>query len=219
MMKTIGVLGTGDVGRTLATGLAAVGHGVMIGTRDPGKQSLLDWQRDEGSAVQIGTFDEAAAYGDVLVLAVGWPNVDAVIELAGVANFDGKTLLDATNPLRFETEGEPPVLEIGHTDSAGEVIQRRLPRARVVKAFNIIGSPHMVDPEFPDGLPDMFICGNADDAKQIAGGLIESLGWPPPIDLGGIENARYLESMAMVWIVHFFNTGFKGAHAFKLLRS
>ncbi len=217
-MKKIGVLGTGDVGRTLAAGLASVGHSVMIGTRDPGKQAILDWKSGDGSGVQIGTFAEAAAHGDVLVFAIGWSNVDAVIELAGESNFDGKALLDATNPLRFETEGQPPILDIGHTDSAGEVIQRRLPQAHVVKAFNTIGSPHMVNPDFPDGAPDMFICGNDDGAKTTIGDLIEDLGWKPPIDLGGIENARYLESMAMVWIVHFFNTGFVGTHAFALLR-
>ncbi|MEM6513972.1 MAG: NADPH-dependent F420 reductase [Pseudomonadota bacterium] len=217
-MSKIGVLGTGDVGRTLAAGLAAVGHDVMIGTRDPEKPDLADWQSGTASDVEIGTFEQAAAFGDVLVFAIGWSNVDAVIELAGEGNFDGKVLMDATNPLRFETPGEPPVLELGHTDSAGEVIQRRLPNARVVKAFNIIGSPYMVNPDFPDGSPDMFICGNDDDAKQTAGLLIESLGWPSPIDLGSIENARHLEAMAMVWIVHFFNTGFQGAHAFKLLR-
>ncbi|MDJ0917246.1 MAG: NADPH-dependent F420 reductase [Woeseiaceae bacterium] len=217
-MKKIGVLGTGDVGRTLAAGLAGVGHSVMIGTRDPSRDSILAWQRDDDNAVQIGTFGEAAAFGDILILAVGWPNVDAVIELAGDDRFDGKVLLDATNPLRFEKEGEPPVLDIGHTDSAGEVIQRRLPGARVVKAFNIVGSVHMVQPDFPGGEPDMFICGDDGQSKQAASELIESLGWPSPIDLGGIENSRYLESMAMVWIVHFFNAGFQGTHAFKLLR-
>ena len=76
----------------------------------------------------------------------------------------------------------------------------------------------MISPDFPDGKPDMFICGNDAAAKQTAGSLIKELGWPPVIDLGGIENARYLEPLAMVWIVHFFNTGFNGNHAFKLLR-
>ncbi|MEO1321088.1 MAG: NAD(P)-binding domain-containing protein [Pseudomonadota bacterium] len=217
-MIRIGVLGTGDVGRTLARGLAAIGHPVMIGTRDPGKQDLVDWQQDADGDVQLGTFSDAAGFGDLIVFAIGWSNVDAVIELAGVAHFADKVLLDATNPLRFETEGKPPVLEIGHSDSAGEYIQRQLPQAKVVKAFNIVGSPHMVNPEFPDGAPDMFICGESEDAKTTTATLIESLGWPPPIDLGGIDNARNLEAMAMVWIKHFFNTEFQGTHAFKLLR-
>ncbi|MEZ5519675.1 MAG: NAD(P)-binding domain-containing protein [Gammaproteobacteria bacterium] len=214
----IGVLGTGDVGRVLAAGLAGVGHEVMIGTRDPSQQKMTDWLSDAGKGVNAGSFAEAAAFGELLILAIGWSNVKNAIDLTGVENFAGKVLLDATNPLRFDAEGKPPVLDIGHTDSAGETVQRWLPDARVVKAFNIVGNPHMISPDFPDGKPDMFICGNDAAAKQTAGSLIKELGWPPVIDLGGIENARYLEPLAMVWIVHFFNTGFNGNHAFKLLR-
>jgi 8-hydroxy-5-deazaflavin:NADPH oxidoreductase len=214
----IGVLGTGDVGRRLAAGLAGRGHEVMIGSRDPGQQKIKERLKSELKGVDAGTFAEAAAFGELLILAIGWPNLEQVIQLANPVNFGGKVVLDATNPLRFDAEGQPPVLDIGHADSAGETVQRWLPDARVVKAFNIVGNPHMVDPDFPDGKPDMFICGNDAEAKQSAGELIEQLGWPPVIDLGGIENSRYLEAMAMVWIVHFFNQGFNGNHAFSLLR-
>ncbi|MCG6938476.1 MAG: NADPH-dependent F420 reductase [Gammaproteobacteria bacterium] len=214
----IGVLGTGDVGRVLAAGFATRGHEVMIGTRDPSQQKITDWLSQAGSGVSAGTFAEATAYGEVLVLAVGWANIENVIKLAGAENFRDKVVLDTTNPLRFAAEGQPPVLDIGHTDSAGERVQKWLPGARVVKAFNIVGNPHMVDPDFPEGKPDMFICGNDEAAKKMAGHLIEELGWPPVIDLGGIENSRYLEPMAMVWITHFFNQGFDGNHAFKLLK-
>jgi predicted dinucleotide-binding enzyme len=214
----IGVLGTGDVGRVLAAGLATVGHEVMIGTRDPKQQKMVDWLSDAGKGVTAGTFAEAAAFGELLILAIGWDHVRNAIDLAGVENFAGKVVLDATNPLCFDVEGQPPVLDIGHTDSAGESVQRWLADARVVKAFNIVGNPHMVNPVFPDGKPNMFICGDDAAAKQTAGALIEELGWPPVIDLGGIENSRYLEPLAMVWIAHFFNVGFNGNHAFKLLR-
>jgi predicted dinucleotide-binding enzyme len=214
----IGVLGTGDVGRVLAAGLASVGHEVMIGTRDPKQQKMVDWLSDAGKGVNVGTFAEAAAFGELLILAIGWAHARNAIDLAGVESFGGKVVLDATNPLRFDTEGQPPVLDIRHTDSAGETVQRWLPDARVVKAFNVVGNPHMVNPDFPDGKPDMYICGNDAAAKHAAGTLIEELGWPPVIDLGGIESSRYLEPLAMVWIVHFFNVGFNGNHAFKLLR-
>jgi predicted dinucleotide-binding enzyme len=190
----IGVLGTGDVGKVLAAGLTSRGHDVMIGTRDPSQQKLSEWVKQAGRGVEN------------------------VIQLASPDNFAGKVVIDTTNPLRFEAEGQLPVLAIGHTDSAGEVVQRLLPEANVVKAFNIVGNPHMVAPDFPDGKPDMFICGNDSDAKQKVGELIESLGWPPVIDLGGIESARYLEPLAMVWITHFFLNEFNGNHAFKLLR-
>jgi len=214
----IGVLGTGDVGHVLAAGLAGRGHDVMIGTRNPDAAKMTDWLAGQGKGVTAGTFAEASAFGELLILAIGWPHVQQAIEQAGPEHFSGKVVLDTTNPLRFEAEGQPPVLDIGHADSAGESVQRWLPGARVVKAFNIVGNPHMVDPVFPDGSPDMFICGNNAAAKQTAGKLIEELGWPPVIDLGGIENSRYLEPLAMVWIVHFFNNGFNGNHAFRLLR-
>jgi len=214
----IGVLGTGDVGRTLTAGLAGRGHEIKIGTRNPSQQNLTDWLANNGNNVKAGTFAEVAAFGELLVFAIGWPNIKNVIKLAGADNFSGKVVLDTTNPLRFESEGQPPVLDVGHDDSAGEYVQRLLPGAHVVKAFNIVGNPHMVDPVFPDGKPDMFICGNDDVAKKTAADLIEDLGWPAVIDLGGIENSRYLEPMAMVWITYFFNQGFNTDHAFKLLR-
>ena len=214
----IGVLGTGDVGRVLAAGFAGHGHEVMIGTRDPSHPKLADWLAGPGSGVTAGTFAETAAFAEAAVLAVGWSVVEDVIRLTGPESLRGKLVMDATNPLRFEAEGGPPVLALGLTDSAGECIQRRLPDAFVVKAFNTVGNAHMVAPDCPGGRPDIFICGNDTEAKRTAGHLIEGLGWPPVIDLGGIESSRYLEPMAMVWITHFFNQGLNGNHAFKLLR-
>jgi predicted dinucleotide-binding enzyme len=124
-------------------------------------------------------------------------------------------LFDATNPLDF-SRGVPPTLAVSGDDSGGERIQRWLPDARVVKAFNTVSNVQMVEPHLPGGPPDMFICGEDAEAKQIVTELANSLGWPV-IDLGGIANARYLESMAMVFIVHAFNTGNWNV-AFKLLR-
>jgi predicted dinucleotide-binding enzyme len=214
----IGILGTGDVGRVLGAGFVRHGHHVMIGTRDPSADKVQQLVSQTGHGVSAGTFADAAAFGEVVVLAIGWVNVENAIRLANPSNFAGKVVLDATNPLHFEAQGQPPVLAIGHTDSGGEQVQRWLPGARVVKAFNIVGNAHFVDPDFPDGKPDMFICGNDAGAKQVAEGLIQELGWPPVIDLGDITKARYLEPLAMVWITHLFNTGFNSNHGFKLLR-
>jgi hypothetical protein len=214
----IAVLGTGDVGRVLGAGLARKGHQVMIGTRDPASGRVSEWVQQTGHGVSAGTFADAAAFGEVAVLAVGWGQLQSVLELAQASNFAGKVVLDATNPLRSEVPGQPPALAIGHTDSAGELVQRLLPDARVVKAFNIVGNMHMVDPSFPEGQPDMFICGNDTGAKATADRLVRELGWPPTIDLGDITKSRYLEPMALVWIIHLFNNGFNGNHAFKLLR-
>jgi predicted dinucleotide-binding enzyme len=214
----IGVLGTGDVGKVLAAGFKAVGHEVMIGTRDPASGKLDDWLTQNEKGVQVGTFSQAAAFGEVIVFAIGWANAKTVIDLANPANFKGKVVLDTSNPLTFEQQDQPPVLVLGHTDSAGEQMQRWLPEARVVKCFNIVGSPHMVKPDFDGDKPDMFICSDDATAKATASELAQQLGWPPVIDLGDISKSRYLEPLAMVWITHFINNGFNGNHAFKLLR-
>jgi hypothetical protein len=123
-------------------------------------------------------------------------------------------LIDATNPLNFGPSG--PTLAIGHTDSAGEQVQRWLPRTHVVKAFNIVGNAHMFRPSFPDGQPDMFIAGNDAAAKATVEKILTEFGWGT-IDLGGIEASRYLEPLAMVWITYYFRTRTYN-HALKLLR-
>ncbi len=124
-------------------------------------------------------------------------------------------MIDATNPLDF-SKGVPPILTVGHTSSLGEQIQKWIPDAKVVKAFNSIGNAHMINPQFPGGPPDMFICGNDEDAKQKVTEILKNFGWSV-IDIGGIEGSRYLEPLAMVWIVYGFRTN-TWNHAFKLLR-
>jgi predicted dinucleotide-binding enzyme len=122
--------------------------------------------------------------------------------------------MDVTNPLDFSST--PPKLAIGHTDSAGETVQRLLPDARVVKAFNTVGNPLMLHPDFAGGRPTMFVCGNDDGAKDLVRDIAFSLGWET-LDVGGIEGSRLLEPLAMLWVVHYFRTK-NGNHAFKLLR-
>ena len=214
----LGILGSGDVGRTLAGGFAAAGHDVVIGTRDPNTDKASELAAILGPGIPVTTFADTAAFAEVAVTAIGGEHMQAALALAGAANFAGKVVIDTSNPLRFEAEGKPPMLTVGHTDSSGERVQRWLPHARVVKAFNIVGHPHMVQPDFNGDKPDMFICGNDAEAKRVVDGLLHDLGWPPAIDLGDIHNARYLEPLAMVWITHMFNNGFNGNHAFKLLR-
>lgn len=210
----IGILGTGDVGRALGSGFAAIGHQVKIGSRDPNNPKIKDWVGRAGAQTSGGTFEQAAAFGEVIVLATLWSGTENALRLAGANNLAGKVLIDATNPLDFSTL--PPTLTVGHTDSGGEQVQRCAPGARVVKAFNIVGSAHMFRPDFPGGPPDMFICGNDDGAKKIVATILNEFGWEVN-DLGGIERSRYLEPLAMVWIAHGFNTR-TWNHAFKLLK-
>jgi 8-hydroxy-5-deazaflavin:NADPH oxidoreductase len=211
----IGILGTGDVGRALGNGFIALGHEVKMGSRDAQNERALAWASTSGINASTGTFADAAQFADVVVLALLWAGAENAIKLAGPENFAGKVVIDAINPLLFEP-GKGPALAIGHTDSAGEQVQRWLPAAHVVKAFNIVGHAHMFKPDFPCGPPDMFICGNDGAAKQTVTEILEDFGWPT-IDIGGIEGSRLLEPMCVLWVGYAFRTG-SGNHAFKLLR-
>lgn len=211
----VGILGTGDVARALGLGFTARGHDVMIGTRDPGADKVRTLLTEIGPQARAGTFADAARFADVAVLATLWTGTENALRLAGAANLAGKVLIDATNPLDF-SQGMPPRLAVGHTDSAGEQVQRWVPQARVVKAFNIAGNAHMVDPQFPGGPPTMFICGNDGDAKQTVTDILTAFGWET-IDIGGIEGARLLEPLCILWVVHGLRAN-GWNHAFKLLR-
>jgi 8-hydroxy-5-deazaflavin:NADPH oxidoreductase len=193
----IGILGTGDVGTTLGTALLGLGHDVRLGGREASNPKAAAWVEQCGSGASAGTFAEAAAHGELLVMATFGVANPAVVELAGPDHFAGKVLLDATNPLDFP-QGLPS-LAFGHTDSAGERLQRSLPETRVVKVFNTLGHAHMVRPTFPGGPYDMLLAGEDKGAKAIASELVGQLGWKA-CDFGGIEGSRYLEALAVVWI-------------------
>ena len=210
----VGVLGTGDVGRVLGSGLLAQGHEVKLGARDARNEKLTQWVAQAGKGASGGSFAEAAKFGDVIVLATLWTGTENALKLAGVGSFADKVVIDATNPLNFGPAGA--TLALGHTDSGGEQVQRWLPKARVVKAFNTVGNAHMVKPSFPGGPPDMFICGNDADAKKTVTDLCAELGWPT-LDVGGIEGARLLEPMCILWVGYGMRTN-SWNHAFKLLR-
>ena len=220
----IGVLGSGDVGRRLGDGFIELGHAVKIGSRDPTKEEVVQWVNKHGrggaeeeAKASSGTFAEAASFGEMIVNATSWNGTSNVIRMADPKNFAGKIVIDLTNPLDF-SQGMPPKLAVGHSDSAGETVQRLIPEAKVVKAFNIVGNPHFLHPNFPNGgPPTMFICGNDEQAKKIVtDDILARFGWET-IDIGGIEGSRLLEPLAMLWITYYFRTG-TGNHAFKLLR-
>ena len=211
----IGIIGSGDVGRTLASGFIKYGHEVMLGSRDISQEKVQQWLGGSGKHASLGNFAEAAVFGEVVILATPWSGTKNAVDLAGASNFVGKTVIDVTNPLDF-SGGIPPKLAVGMTDSAGEMVQNWLPGANVVKAFNIVGSSHMINPQFPEGKPDMFICGNDQKSKETVKSFLDDFGWQT-IDLGNIEMSRLLEPLALVWIVYGFKTN-TWAHAFKLLR-
>ena len=195
----IGILGSGNVGRELALGFARNGHHVTIGTGHPTKAELTELVQNGRGAIAVGSFSEAAGAGEVVAICCLGSAVDEVLTAAGTEALAGKVVIDVTNPLDF-TSGMPPGLFVGTTDSLGERIQRRLPMARVVKCFNIVGHPTMVHPQMADGAPTMMLAGNDGPAKQTVAGLAKEFGWEEPLDIGGIDGARWLEALVPLWV-------------------
>ena len=210
----VGILGSGDVAKTLGGGFLAHGHDVTMGTRAPAK--LADWAKQTPKA-RIGGFAEAAKFGELVVLAVkGSAALDA-LRAASASNLAGKAVIDATNPIA----DAPPsngVLKFFTTldESLMERLQREFGDARFVKAFNSVGNASMVNPRFKGGTPTMFICGNDDGAKKAVGAVLTQFGWEVA-DMGKAEAARAIEPLAILWCI----PGFRGRgwlHALKLLR-
>lgn len=201
----VGVIGSGTVGQSFGSALVRLGHPAKVGSRDPKSAALTAWVSRTGSPASVGTFAEAAAFGEVVVLATLGTATGEAIDLAGPANFTGKVVIDITNPLVMSEQGTPR-LSVGFTDSLGEQNQRRLPDARVVKAFNSVGAPHFFRPSFPGGPPTMFFCGNDLEAKATVSQLIADFGWVP-LDTGGIEMARAIEPLCILWVTSAMKLG------------
>ncbi len=195
--RRVGILGSGEVARSLGTGFARHGFDVMLGSRDPSK--LHDWRDESPGPRRVGTFDETARRGELVILATLGTATEAAIRLVGAGAFDGKIVVDATNPLEH-SGGSGVGLSVGLTDSMGERVQRALPGARVVKCFNTVPHTRMIDPEFSEGTPRMLICGEDLASKQAVATLLQELGWPGVIDVGGIEAARWLEALVPLWV-------------------
>ncbi len=209
----VGILGSGDVAKALALGFIANDHQVAFGTRDASK--LTDFVAANPGAKVFST-TEAAAFGDLILLTVKGTAAEAV--LASVeAQVAGKVVIDTTNPI-VDAEPVKGVLQFftGPNDSLGERLQTKLPQARIVKAFNSVGSGLMFKPAFAGGTPTMFIAGNDEEAKAIASKIIQSFGWEVA-DMGAIESARALEPLCQLWCLPGFLNN-QWSHAFKLLK-
>ena len=214
-MKRIAVLGSGVVGQVLAEGFMKHGNEVMRGTREPAK--LAAWKSKAGGKAAVGTFAEAARYGEAVVLAVKGTAAEAVIDQCGAGSLAGKTVIDTTNPI---AEG-PPVNGVlryftGPNESLLERLQARAPAARFVKAFSCVGNALMVNPQLPGGRPTMFICGNDEGAKRQVTAILDRFGWETE-DMGTAEAARAIEPLCMLWCIPGFRRN-EWMHAFKLLR-
>src|SRR5436305_8081186 len=182
----IGILGTGVVGKTLATKLVQLGHEVRMGSRTAGGENARAWVREVEGKASEGTFEEAAAHAEIIFNCTsGLGSVEA-LNAASARNLEGKILIDVANPLDF-SRGMPPTLSVCNTDSLGEQIQRAFPGARVVKALNTMNANVMVNPSLVAGEHDAFVCGNDAAAKsEVTNLLREGFGWRSVIDLGDI---------------------------------
>ena len=210
-----GILGSATVGQTLAAGFLRHGHEAMIGTREPAK--LADWGKANPKG-RVGSNSEAAAFGEVVVLAVKGGGAAGALRAAGEANLRGKTVIDACNPIA-DAPPDHGVLRFttGPNESLMEELQKEFAEAHFVKAFNSVGAPGMVNPQFAGGMrPTMFICGNDDGAKKTVTGILDEFGWETA-DMGAVEAARAIEPLCMLWCIPGFTKN-EWTHAFKLLR-
>jgi predicted dinucleotide-binding enzyme len=212
----IGILGSAEVGQALGEGFFKEGYEVMMGTRDVKKEEVVHWKAAHKGAA-TGTFAETAKFGEILVLACPGSAVESLVGLAGADNFTGKLVIDATNPI---APGAPVdgLLKFFTTleDSLLERTQRLLPKARLVKAFNSVGSTSMYKPDFPGGMPTMFICGNDADARKTVTDILTQFGWETE-DLGVAAAARAIEPLCLLWCIPGFLRN-DWVHAYKVLR-
>jgi len=213
----IGILGSGIVGRVLASAFLSEGHEVMLGTRNTSKEEVIKWKNDHATG-KTGKFSEAAAFGDILVLAVEGDVFKEVITQAGIENLNNKIVIDTTNPIAKE----PPangVLKFftNINESLMEQIQQLVPEAHLVKAFNSAGNAFMYKPDFGGIKPSMFICGNNEEAKKTVTEILDVFGWETE-DMGKAEAARAIEPLCILWCIPGFIRN-QWNHAFKLLKT
>ena len=197
----IGVLGTGMVGKTIATKLVGLGNEVMMGSRTSDNEQAAGWVAAAGSGASQGTFADATGFGEMLFNCTsGAGSLDA-LRSAGAGSLAGKVLIDVANPLDF-SQGMPPSLLVCNTDSLGEQIQRTFPDTCVVKALNTMNCDVMVAPARVPGEHDVFVAGNDQAAKAQVRELLQSFGWPDEriIDLGDITAARATEMYVALWL-------------------
>ncbi|HEU4724857.1 MAG TPA: NAD(P)-binding domain-containing protein [Candidatus Eisenbacteria bacterium] len=210
----IGILGSGNVAKSLAAGFMEQGHAVMLGTRTPSKLEDWDWKHRGGL---VGGFADAATFGEIVVLAVKGAVAADALRAAGLTNLAGKTVIDATNPIA-DSPPENGVLRFftNLDESLMERLQREFPATSFVKAFNSVGHARMVNPKFKGGMPTMFICGNDDKAKKTVAEILDRFGWEVA-DMGKAEAARAIEPLCILWCIPGFLRQ-EWSHAFKLLR-
>ena len=212
MTTRVGIIGSGEVGKTLAGGFQRHGYEVVIGSDHPEK--LAEFKRE--NPVETASFEQAAQSSDLVVLCVKGTSAEKVVEKLKTS-LSGKTVIDATNPIA-DAPPENGVLKFFTSleDSLMERLQRMAPEAHFVKALNSIGSTGMINPDFGGAKPTMFICGNDENAKKKTSEILEKFGFEV-VDMGKAESARAIEPLCILWCIPGFIRN-EWTHAFKLLR-
>ncbi|HEY4240932.1 MAG TPA: NAD(P)-binding domain-containing protein [Kofleriaceae bacterium] len=213
-MKQVAILGSGQVGETLANGFLSHGFPVMRASRDPSK--LDAWKSTARGTASVGTFADAAKWGEIVVLAVQGAGAENAVVEAGPENLTGKTVIDTTNPIAGAPVNGCLPYFTGPNESLMERLQKSAPTAHFVKAFSTVGSGFMVNPRFGSA-PSMFICGNNAAAKLETTEILTLFGWDT-VDVGGVELARAIEPLCILWCAPGFLHN-DWAHAFKYLRA
>ena len=215
MSRKVGIIGSGIVGQTLANGFIKHGYEVTIGTNTPAKREELT-SKTNGQAT-VGSFEDAARFGDIVVLTTKGSAAEAALRAAGIDNLRGKTVIDTTNPIA----DAPPVNGVlqyftSPNESLMERLQGLAPDAHLVKSFSCVGNAFMVNPDFSGVRPTMFICGNDDDAKDEVRRILDRFGFDIE-DMGKVEAARAIEPLCMLWCIPGLLNN-RWTHAFKLLK-
>ena len=217
-MEKIAVFGTGVVGNTIGTKLIQLGYKVMMGSRTAANEKAISWVEANGKNASTGTFKDAAEFGEIIFNCTKGESALEVFKQAGIDKFNGKVIVDISNPLDF-SKGMPPALipEYTNSNSLGEEIQKLLPGANVVKTLNIVNCEVMVNPMKSGGDATMFMSGNNDESKTTVKTFLNQFGWTDIIDLGDITTARGTEMLLPMWLRIFMATG-NGYFAFKIIR-
>jgi predicted dinucleotide-binding enzyme len=207
----IGIIGSGNVGGTLGKRWALGGHTVVFSSRTPDSPEMKKLVADSGPIARAASLTATVAASDVLLLATPWPVTRTILSSAG--DLTAKTLIDATNPVLPDLSG----LEIGNSTSGGELVATWAPGAKVVKAFNTIGSSIMADAKLDGEKALLFYCGDHDEARKTVHSLAVELDFDPH-DAGPLTQSRLLEPLALLWISLAFTRGFGREFAFHLIR-
>lgn len=189
----VAILGTGNMGAGLAALLATANHEVAIGARDPAKAAALAEKIGHGAIG--GGLTAAVKLADVVILALPYGAIADALKIAG--DLSGKVLIDISNPITADFKA----LEIGHTTSAAEEIQKLAPKAIVVKAFNTIFAQLLPRDARNGKTLQVFVAGDIDVAKKQVSQIAQVLGFEP-IDAGPLSNSRFIEPIGEMNI-HF----------------